>query len=416
MRLVQAHVPEGSREPVVAILEEQELGYAMTAETSRSGYSDIVYIPVESSDVEGLLDRLRDVGVERDGYVLVSDVETIVSEQFEESSEADEEVPDERISREELKAKAQGLSRSTPNYIALTVISAVVATAGLLEDSAAVVVGSMVIAPLIGPAMASCVGTVIGDDELFWTGVRSQTLGTSVAIGAATLFALSYRFSVGGGLDLLLLGQVAERVHPGLLALAIALGAGAAGALSLTSGADEALVGVMIAVALIPPAAAVGLGLAYLHATIVIGAGVLVVVNLCSINLAGLVTLWIKQYRPRNWYDIAAARRATAMRLVAFAVVVLLFSSVLLVSSLSAGQQGGQEAEIRAAVEDAIDGQVHEVTVHYRADPLAPSPQAVTVRADTDIENVAAELRVAIHDRTGLDLEVTVIREQTDRA
>jgi len=75
---------------------------------------------------------------------------------------------DDRISREELQTKARNLSRSTTNYIALTLISAIVATAGLLQDSAAVVVGSMVIAPLIGPAMASCVGTVVSDDTLFW--------------------------------------------------------------------------------------------------------------------------------------------------------------------------------------------------------------------------------------------------------
>jgi len=163
MRLIQTLVPEGKHDVVIEVIEEAEIDYAMTSETSGQGYSDILYIPAESDDVEEILDELRDVGVEREGYMVVTDVETIVSERFEEQND-DEEADEERISREELSTKAHNLSRSTPNYIIFTVVSAVVATAGLLEDSAAIVVGSMVIAPLIGPAMASCVGTVVNDN------------------------------------------------------------------------------------------------------------------------------------------------------------------------------------------------------------------------------------------------------------
>jgi len=256
MRLIQTLIPDGKRDTVVDILETEGIDFAMTKESSESGYSDILYIPAESDSVEGIVDQLRDVGVERDGYMVVTDVETIISEQFEEKQDEDDDnAEDERISRDELRTKARNLSRSTTNYLVLTIISAIVATAGLLQDSAAVVVGSMVIAPLIGPAMASCVGTVINDDDnaLFWEGIRSQAVGLAVAVLSATLFALSYRALLAPELELLLIQQVAERAHPGLLALAIALGAGTAGALSLTSGADEALVGVMIAVALIAP-------------------------------------------------------------------------------------------------------------------------------------------------------------------
>lgn len=258
MRLIQTLVPDGKHDTVVDILEAEDIEFAMTKESSESGFSDIVYIPAESDDVEAIVDKLRDVGVEREGYMVITDVETIVSEQFEEKQDEDEDGGEnDRISRDELRTKARNLSRSTTNYLVLTIISAIVATAGLLQDSAAVVVGSMVIAPLIGPAMASCVGTVINDDNnaLFWEGVRSQAIGLAVAVLSATLFAVAYRFLLAPNLELLLIQQVAERAHPGLLALAIALGAGTAGALSLTSGADEALVGVMIAVALMPPAA-----------------------------------------------------------------------------------------------------------------------------------------------------------------
>ena len=422
MRLIQTLVPEGKRQLVIELLDEAEIDYAMTAETSQSDYSDIAYIPTDVDSVEGILDELRDVGVERDGYMIVSDVETIVSERFEQQQaeeEADDEehtvAEDERISREELQTKAQNLSRSTTNYIALTLISAIVATAGLLQDSAAVVVGSMVIAPLIGPAMASCVGTVVSDDNLFWQGMRSQAIGLVVAVVSATLFAAGYRATLAPELELLLIQQVAERAHPGLLSLAIALGAGIAGALSLTSGADEALVGVMIAVALMPPAAAVGLGIAYVDPTLAVGAGVLVSVNLLSINVAGVATIWLKRYKPAHWYDAREARRLTGRRLLIFGFSILLLTSFLATSSLAARENAQFEAAVETIADDTAENLL-AVEFTYKANLLTQQPETVTVRVYGANPPAAAALREQIRNKTGVDVGVRVVTERISRA
>ncbi|CAI49428.1 DUF389 family protein [Natronomonas pharaonis DSM 2160] len=417
MRLVQTLVPEGKHDVVVEALEEADVDYAMADETSRSDYSDIVFVPADADDVETILEALRDIGVERAGYTMVSEVETIASERFERQQDAgDEQGGDERISRDELRTKARNLSRSTPNYLAFTIISAVVATAGLLEDSASIVVGSMVIAPLIGPAMASCVGTVINDDDLFWEGIRSQAIGVVLAVGASTAFAFVYRLGVRPELDLLLLGQVAERAHPGILALAVALGAGAAGALSLTSGADEALVGVMIAVALMPPAASVGLGVAYTDWVLAVGASILVAVNLLSINAAGIVTFWTKRYRPSHWYDEARARRATFERFAAFVVAILILTSFLAVASQEARANAAFESTVEDIADEVVDGDVRSVTVHYDPDFVSPTPASVVVHADAERNGVAESLRQTILDRTGHDIDITVVYETTESA
>lgn len=420
MRLIQTLVPEGKRETVIEVLEDSEVDFAMTTESSDSGFSDIVYIPAQADSVEEILETLREIGVERDGYMVVTDVETIVSDQFEELTEAVDEDEEsngdsERISRDELRAKADNISRSTRNYIALTIISAIVATAGLLQDSAAVVVGSMVIAPLIGPAMASCVGTVINDNELFWTGVRAQTIGVIVAVVSATLFAISYRLLIAPELELLLIQQVAERAHPGLLVLAIALGAGSAGALALTSGADEALVGVMIAVALMPPAASVGLGIAYLNAPLAVGASVLVLVNLLSINLAGVVTIWYKRYRPTHWHDAREARRLTSRRLVVFVLAILILTSFLAVASLDARETIIFENDVEQIAVASTPDQV-EVRFEYEPSLVRQNPQQVTVHVYGDSPPQAADLRESIRTQTGVDIETRVITEQTDIA
>ncbi len=416
MRLIQTLVPDGKRETVIDILETEEIDYAMTTESSRSGFSDIVYIPADADEVESIIDQLRDVGVERDGYMVVSDVETIISEQFEEKhGEQTENGEDIRISRDELRTKAQNLSRSTPNYLALTLISAIVATAGLLQDSAAVVVGSMVIAPLIGPAMASCVGTVISDDDLFWEGLRSQAIGVGFAVVCATLFALSVRFTVSPEIELLLIQQIAERAHPGLLALAIALGAGAAGAIALTSGTDEALVGVMIAVALMPPAASVGLGIAYVNAPLAFGAGVLVLVNLLSINVAGIATIWIKEYKPSHWYDAQRAERATAERLIAFGLAVLVLTSFLAMASLDARDNNAFENEVERITASATASEV-DIEFRYQPDLVSQEPRQVTVHVYGDDAPAAADLRESIREQTGVGIEVRVVTEQADIA
>ncbi len=415
MRLIQTLVPEGKHATVVDILESEEIDFAMTEESSKSNYSDVVYIPAESERVEEIVDKLRDVGVEREGYMVITDVETIVSEQFEEKKEEEADNGDERISRDELRTKAQNLSRSTPNYLALTIISAIVATAGLLQDSAAVVVGSMVIAPLIGPAMASCVGTVINDDDLFWEGIRSQTIGLSVAVLSAVVFAVGYRLLLAPELELLIIQQIAERAHPGLLALAVALGAGTAGALALTSGADEALVGVMIAVALMPPAASVGLGVAYLDPRLAFGASVLVMVNLLSINAAGIVTIWIKRYKPSHWYDAQQARRITAERLVVFTLAILMLTSFLAMSSLDARDNMAFESQVETITDDTAD-ELLAVDFAYRADLVSQQPNGVTVYVHGDEPPAAGELREQIREETGVDVPVTVITEQADVA
>jgi len=200
-----------------------------------------------------------------------------------------------------------------------------------LMDSASVVVGSMVIAPLIGPAMASSVGSVVRDDELFKRGVTTQVSGILLAIAGSAIFSLLVRVLTAPQLDLMLINQVAERVHPGILSLMVALAAGVAGALSLTSGASAALVGVMIAVALIPPAATMGLGIAYLNGVIVFSAGGLVVLNMISINLAALITLWLKGYRPEKFFEEKAARGITFKRvfiLLGAVIVIALFLGV----------------------------------------------------------------------------------------
>ena len=267
MRLVQLTVPTGKRQAILETLDERRIDYVVTDEESSREYTAVVYFPLPDAAVEPVLDDIQATGIDEDAYTVVIDAETVVSRRFQALREEyeDGDVDSERISRQELQAEADDLTPSLPVYVVMTVISAIVATAGLLLDSPAVVVGSMVIAPLIGPALGASVGTVVDDEDLFTESVAYQIVGVVLAIAAAAIFALIARTTniIPPGLALSSVGEISERLAPDLLSLIIALGAGVAGVVSIATGTSVALVGVMIAAALIPPAGVAGVAIAW---------------------------------------------------------------------------------------------------------------------------------------------------------
>jgi uncharacterized hydrophobic protein (TIGR00341 family) len=360
VRLVQVTVPAGKRDAVTSTLDEQGVDYVLTDETSGREYTAVVSFPLPKAAVESVLDDLRDAGLERDAFTVVVDAETVISRRFDELQEEYEENVDNenRISRDELTARAREMTPAASTFFVMTAMSAIVGTAGLLLDSPAVVVGSMVIAPLIGPLMAANVGTVVDDDELFERSVRLQILGALLAIASAAVFAFALRWSGAVPLnaaDVFRIGEVRERLAPDVLSLAVALGAGVAGALSVSTGVSAALVGVMIAAALVPPIAVVGIGIAWGAPAEIIGSFVLVLVNFIAVNFAALAVLWQQGYRPKRWFQRSDARSAMVKRIVVLGTGLLLLSAFLVGVSYSTYQTTTFESDARSAITAELD-------------------------------------------------------------
>ncbi|WP_255152366.1 TIGR00341 family protein [Halorarius halobius] len=430
MRLVQVTIPAGKKETVLSVLDDEGIDYVLTDETSGRRYTGVVYFPLPKSAVEPVLERLREVGLDEQAYTVVLSAETVVSRRFEALKEEYEEreEADERIAREELQARAQDLASTWPIYIVMTAVSAIIATAGLLLDSPATVVGSMVIAPLIGPAMATAVGSVVDDDELFARGVRMQIAGMALAVAAAAAFAAAVDVLnlVPDALDPAGIEQVRERLNPDFLSLAVALGSGVAGAVALTSGVSTALVGVMIAVALVPPAATVGIGIAYGDPSMVLSSGVLAVVNGLSINLAALLVLWYSGYRPERFFRVAEARTATVRRVAFIVAVIALLSLFLGGVTYDSYRTSNTESAVEAAVGEVVapDGPygeryaamtVFDVDVMFAPqDPVfllhRPSRVVVTmgVPPDRSTAGVTTVLDREVDEAAGTDVELQV--------
>src|SRR6056297_3398069 len=278
MRLVQVLIPEGTRSAVLDTLDDQGIDYAVFDEVGRGDFEAMVQFPVPPGGVEPVMDQLTAAGVREGSYTIVLPTETVVSQRL---SALVERLPGIRISREELFARAQDLAPANSTFFAFLVLSTVIATTGLLLDSAATIIGAMVVAPLMGPAISASVGTILDDQRMAARGVTLQVTGLLAAVGTAAAlgFVLEQTVLLPPGLDVRTVPQIAERTNPNVLSLVLALGSGLAGAISVMRGTGSTLVGVAIAVALIPPAATAGLGIAFGLVGVAVSAAVLVLVN-----------------------------------------------------------------------------------------------------------------------------------------
>jgi uncharacterized hydrophobic protein (TIGR00341 family) len=232
------------------------------------------------------------------------------------SDESDEDEQDEHrrrqqaisATREELYTEIARGARLDGTYLLLVMLSTVVAAIGLAEDNVAVVIGAMVIAPLLGPNIAFAFATSLGDKRL-----AAQSLGTSLA-GLALALVLSLAMVLLWPIDLS--GpEIVARTEVDLASVALALASGAAAVLSLTTGLSSALVGVMVAVALLPPTAVLGMQLGSGHWELAAGAALLLAVNVVCVLLAAKLVFLIRGVKPRTWLERTKAKQSQALYL-----------------------------------------------------------------------------------------------------
>ncbi|MFP8952601.1 TIGR00341 family protein [Natrialbaceae archaeon A-arb3/5] len=427
MRLVQVFVPQGDLDRVLETADETGVDYAVSEETSRGEFEAVVSIPVPPAAVEPLLAALRDAGLDPDSYTVVTAAETIVSDRTEELTG---QFTGTRISREELQSRAADLAPAASTYFVLLVVSTVIATAGLLLDSAATIIGAMVVAPLMGPALSASVGVVVDDDELATRGVVLQVGGLIAAIATAAVLGWLLRGTIllPPGFDITTVPQVRERITPNVLALLLALGSGVAGVISLVRNVGSVLVGVAIAVALVPPAATVGLGIAWGHPTVVVTAGTLVLVNLLSINLTALILLWISGYRPHRTAQVERVygrlRSRVVVLLVAIAVLSLVLGGVTYGTYQTAAVEHDVQTELEAMSGDPAYDELRfqELDVSYELiDVYADGQPTVTVLVErppgeSESPQLAEQVRERLEHATGIDLEVVVELVDTQRS
>lgn len=202
------------------------------------------------------------------------------------------------------------------SYTVLILGSCAIATLGLLSNSAAVIIGAMIIAPLMLPIRGLAFGALEGNIVLFRKSLTAIVVGTLLAIFSAWLLGSLVRLPEFGS-------EVFARSEPTLLDLGIAVAAGGiSGFAKVQPKVSGTLAGTVIAVALMPPICVIGLGLSQGDWLLSRGATLLYLTNLLGITLSCMLIFLITGYTP-----LARAHKALGWTLVLTAILLIPLSA-----------------------------------------------------------------------------------------
>jgi uncharacterized hydrophobic protein (TIGR00341 family) len=328
LRLIEVFVPQGEIGHVPAALEGEEVLGIWTSELT--GGQAVARVLLPSNQTETVSDLLSQHFETREGFrlVLLPVEATLPAPDAEaEAEEAAEELakerPPERVSREELYQDIADAAKVSMVYVVTVALSTLVAAVGLIRGDVAIVIGAMVIAPLLGPNVALSLASTLGDPAL----ARRSLHAIGVGVGTALILSLLLGYVVPVDPQV---PELMSRARVDFADVALAAAAGSAGCLAYTSGLPTAIVGVMVAVALLPPLVATGLLAGAGYPSLALGALMLLITNVTCVNLAGVVTFLAQKVRPRTWWDSERAKKATRLAITSWLAMLAVLLFVIL--------------------------------------------------------------------------------------
>lgn len=303
MRIIEVVTDHGHVDTLRGIAAQQEILDIWVGHTDEdSRCSTRLLVPPEKQ--QAVIDALHSVlRTAENTRILVLPVEATLP-RIEESNVEEEKQKSITRSREELYQEIAAGAKLDSNFLYMVIMSTIVAAIGLLEDNVAVVIGAMVIAPLLGPNMALAFATTLGETKLLWSALKSNLTGLFVTLALSIFIGFVWPLNFDSH-------ELMARTDVGLDGIVLAFVSGAAAVLSLTSGLSSSLVGVMVAVALLPPTATVGLMLGSGNTQHALGAALLLAVNIVCVNLAANIVFLFKGIKPRTWFERKKAKQST---------------------------------------------------------------------------------------------------------
>lgn len=292
-------VPTDRSEKVLSLLEAtgSACNVVFLAAAARQPAGDVVLCDVAREDASVLIEDLKELGVARDGSISLEQIDSQISDAAKRAERAARGAPSDAVVWEEVEARTSESSELGGNFLAFMMLACLIASVGIFTGSPILIVGAMVVGPEFGPLAGLCVAAVERRRGPALRSLMALTVGFPFGITAAFLFTL---ICVATGLvdsgfksvDNPLTQFIAE---PDTFSIVVAVFAGAAGVLSLTSSKSGALVGVLISVTTIPAAANIGVAAALGNWSDWVGAMTQLSLNLCGIVFAGTATLYVQR-------------------------------------------------------------------------------------------------------------------------
>ncbi|WP_250034569.1 DUF389 domain-containing protein [Paractinoplanes maris] len=275
---------------------------------AREPKGDVIEFDVVREGADPVLDRLRHLGLDNDGAIIVERVDASMSAA---ARRAERRVPGlgvDAVVWHEIEQQTGEETALSASFLAFMIVATIIAAIGVLLDQPILIVGSMVVGPEFGPLAALCVGLAQGKLRLVRRSLLALGVGFPVGM-IVTVGVVWYLTSIDLVSKSMLLEDrpLTEFIwRPDALSWIIGFLGGVAGILSLTSAKAGTLVGVLISVTTVPAAANAAVALAYGVRNEAAGSAVQLLINLASIVLGGLLTLLVQR---AVWKWARATRR-----------------------------------------------------------------------------------------------------------
>ncbi|HEX8648610.1 MAG TPA: TIGR00341 family protein [Thermoleophilaceae bacterium] len=256
---------------------------------------DVILCDVAREDASVIIGDLKEMGLHERGTISVEEVDSALSTAAREAEKAAAGLPSDAVVWEEVEARTSEQTELGASFLAFMALATMIAGVGVIIDSQVLIIGAMVVGPEFGPIAGFCVAVVHRRGHLARRSILALAAGFPVAITAAFLLTLAVR-GIGAAPDELTERPLTDFIsHPDEFSVIVALLAGVAGVLSLTSAKSGALIGVLISVTTIPAAGNIGVAAAYGDGDEWVGAMEQLSLNLASILVAGIATLYIQR-------------------------------------------------------------------------------------------------------------------------
>ena len=321
MKLIEVITDAKNHELIIRIAKQNDSEIYWQGTPNQEGRQSI-RILVSDEDRQSVLDALQGL-LGESMKILVLPVDAVLPRK--EPKPSDQEVKETiTTTREELYNNIVKNAHLDSTYLLLVFLSTAVVAIGLLEDNVAVVIGAMVIAPLLGPNIALALGAALGDMALMWKATKTTIAGITLALMLSMILGFIYPFNLDSH-------ELMARTDVGLGSIVLALASGAAAVVSLTTGLASVLVGVMVAVALLPPTATLGLMIGAGQPKLAVGAALLLGVNIVSVNLAAKVVFWFRGVKPRSWLEKRKANQSMVTYIFIWAISLIMLLVVIFI-------------------------------------------------------------------------------------
>ena len=311
---LQLRVPDALTDQVLALLDEDDTvtNIAVFRGSFTKPPGALVLADVAREGANPVVGALRELGVHHDGSIMISEPHTLLSDAASAAERAAPGKPDDGVVWDVVENRVRTESRLSLAFCAFLTLATLIAGTGRLLDQTILIIGAMVVGPEFSPVAAICVGLARPRLTLLPKALWTLVAGFGIAVLVATpLWVLADLLGLASAQAAAHGASTDFIVHPDIWSFLVALLAGVAGVLSLTTSKSGPLVGVFISVTTVPSVGAIALCLGTGVWSEVNDAAVQLGVNLLGLVVSGTLTLVVQRV---VWSRVQAPVKTRAMR------------------------------------------------------------------------------------------------------